>query len=131
VRRAGHALLLVLLAAAFAAPARAGPPSADRCFWLHGRLFAANGAPTFRIRPIGTKRILGVKASAGADAAIDDLPEQVRALISPDAFQVDVDGDYRVCPHTNDRPGRMRFVRIERALHLHTRPAATRGGPRS
>ncbi len=134
MRRPGRALSLLLLGAAFAmTTARAGtlspgdPSNAPgQCFWVHGRLFAANGAPTFRILRVGTRRILGVKAGEGADATIDDLPEPVRALVSPDAFQVDVDGDYRVCPLTRDRPGRMRFVRIDQALHLIARPPTVR-----
>lgn len=134
MRRPAPLLALTLLAAAFTMAARAGPVSSGhradpfgRCFWVHGRLFAANGAPTFRIHRIGSKRILGVKASEDADAAIDDLPQPVRALVSPDAFQVDVDGDYRVCPFTGDHPGRMRLVRIDQALHLVARAAISRG----
>ena len=134
MRRRAPLLALILLAAAFAVTARADPvlsgrraDAPGRCFWVHGRLFAANGAPTFRIRRAGSKRILGVKASEDVDAAIDDLPEPVRALVSPDAFQVDVEGDFRVCPLMKDRPGRMRLVRIDQAIHLVKRPAASRG----
>ena len=120
------ALTATLVSAVGAQPVSSGdlPNQTAGCFWVHGRLFAANGAPTFRILWSGTKRILGVRANDGSDAAIGDLPEAIGALVSPDAFQVDVDGDYRVCPLTKDRPGRMRFVRIDQARHLVARPAA-------
>ena len=128
----GRVLMATLLAAtlvmaAMHPRARAGPLSAGPCFWVHGRLFAANGAPTFRIWPIGTRRLLGVKTGDGADAAIGDLPEPVRAMVSPDAFQVDVEGDYRVCPLATDRSGRMRQIHIDQAVHLVARPTASRG----
>jgi hypothetical protein len=76
----GRVLIAALLAAAIAlvamkAESWAGPIPAGPCFWIHGRLFAANGAPTFRISWAGAKRILGVKAAEGADAAINDLPD--------------------------------------------------------
>jgi hypothetical protein len=103
-------------------------PAAGACFWVHGRLSAANGAPTFRLWPIGTKRILGVNVAHHEGAAIGDLPSPLPVLMSPDAFNVDVYGDFHICPMTPDQPGRMRFVRLEQARHPLARPAATRRG---
>ena len=115
---AGRLVALALFAAVSAGAAAAAPPAAGPCFWVHGRLFAANGNPTFRVWPIGSKRILGV--GGGEDPA---LPAPVSALTQPDAFKVDLYGDFRVCPLTRDRPGWMRMVRINavRRLLAHTR----------
>jgi hypothetical protein len=131
VASTGRLATLALSVASFALAAHAEPGASGRptkraesCFWVHGRLFAANGAPTFRIWPIGTKRILGVR---GAHGSADPLPAPVRALAEPDAFQVDLYGDYRVCALTQERPGHMRFVRIMQARRLVARPAASRG----
>jgi hypothetical protein len=114
---AGRLIALALSAAVSAGAAAAAPPAAGPCFWVHGRLFAANGAPTFRIWPIGSKHILGV--GGGEDPA---LPAPVRALTRPDAFKVDLYGDFRACPLTPGRPGRMQMVRIKAARRLVARP---------
>jgi hypothetical protein len=118
MRGAAAALLLASLAGA----ARA-QPSAPPCFWIHGRLFAANGAPTLRIWRIGTKRIFGVVGGPG-DHDNPALPPALAALIAPDAFQVVVYGDYRVCPLHKDHPGWMRFVHLDQAHRLAPRPRA-------
>ena len=127
--RRGYLLVIALLAASCGVVARADPAAGGhhpdnprQCFWVHGRLFAANGAPTLRIWLTGTKRILGVKLDAATDAAIGDLPASIRPLLGADAFQVDVDGDFQVCPLSADRPGRMRLVRMIAARRLITRP---------
>lgn len=115
-------LFLALFAGAgpLGAAQAAGPLFCGPCFWVHGRLFAANGAPTFRIWRIGTKRILGVR---GAGPSAGALAVSMRQLVEPDAFQVNVYGDFHVCPLTSDRPGRMRFVFIQEARHLLARPS--------
>jgi hypothetical protein len=113
--RRGAAILLIALAISSASEAE---PAA--CVWVHGRLFAANGNPTFRIAPAGTRRILGVRQS---DDGADALPPDVRRQVAPDAFQVDVLGDFRVCPLA---PGRMRPVRLEAGRNLASRPAKAR-----
>ena len=40
------------------------PENVASCYWTHGRLNFANGAPSYRIWKIGTKRILGVYSGA-------------------------------------------------------------------
>jgi len=117
MRRLGGLIAVTLFASALCG---AESQAAEPCFWLHGRLFAANGNPTFRIWPIGTKRILGVSTGE----AIGDLPAPVQPLFSSDAFDVDVYGDYQVCPLAPDRRGWMRFVRLVQARRLVARPAA-------
>ena len=71
----------------------------------------------------GTRRILGVKKSPDADAAIDDLPAEVRARVGDDAFQVELSGDFEVCPLAKDRPGHMRPVLLRAARRLSAKSA--------
>ncbi len=80
------------------------PDIIGACFVVHGRLSFWNGAPSFRIWRIGTKRILGVRD--------DIMPESVAAHIG---VGVEAYGDFTVCPFTQDRPGAMQMVCIESA----------------
>ena len=104
---------LIALLAAGAAAASAPP-----CTRVHGRLFAANGTPSLRIWPVGTKRLLGVHD----DAAPDALPPELRGAHAPSmaasADQGDrvVYGDFTVCPLTRDRPGHMRMVTVKAVM---------------
>ena len=109
--------------ALFAALALAGPADAapGGCFWVHGRLSAYNGTPTFRIWPRGTRRLLGVVDAAGGSETDAVLPPTVRARVLPDAFAVSVSGDFQVCPLEPDRPGRMRRVQLCDARRLVVR----------
>ena len=118
------AALLLTCGAAQAEPAemcRSTSRLVGACFAVHGRLSAWNGTPTFRIQPSGTKRILGVDAADGDPEHA--LPPSLEALVKPDAFKVDLDGDFLVCPFAPDRPGHMRFVCIADAssLKVHRR----------
>ena len=105
------ALLIALLATdAAAAPA---------CYSVHGRLFAANGTPSFRIWPVGTRRLLGVHG--------DMLPPELGGARAPSMGtdgDVAVYGDFTVCPLTHDRPGHMRMVTVTAISHARW----TRGG---
>jgi hypothetical protein len=89
---------------------KSSPKLVGACFTVHGRLRAWNGTPTFRIHPAGTKRVIGVEAPGGDPE--NSLPPALEALVMPDAFQVDVDGDFLLCPFTADRPGHMRIACI-------------------
>jgi hypothetical protein len=89
---------------------RQNPAIVDRCFPIHGRLFASNGSPGVRIWPVGTKRILGVMPS---EAEI--VPDVVRKNINWDARLY---GDFEVCPFTRETPGTMRLVCVESATNL-------------
>ncbi len=97
-----------------------------KCFRIRGRLLAYNGAPTFRIWPVGTHRLLGVNGS-GAHADDADQPDLGPLLqdVTPsggDWFKASVYGDYLVCPFTRSRPGHMQFVCIAKAAHRVMRP---------
>ena len=63
------AFVALLLAASFAGPPRCkgNPALVGQCFTIHGRLRAYNGNPTFRIWPIGTRRIVGVTGPKPGD----------------------------------------------------------------
>jgi hypothetical protein len=85
----------------------------------------ANGAPSVRIWEIGTHRVLGVVQQ---DERFDDLPANIRRLWAAhgdDAmWSSDLFGDFRVCPVTKSKPGRMQFVRVKQAARLRVRPRA-------
>jgi hypothetical protein len=94
---------------------RADPLLVGPCFSLRGVLFAANGAPTFRIRRAGTNRILGIR-----DSEDPIMPADLHARLfeTGDAFGVRISADYLVCPYTRERAGRMQSVCVERASHI-------------
>lgn len=73
------------------------------CFMVHGRLSFWNGAPSARIWRIGTHRMLGIHN--------DELPSALRQRM-PD-FDVELWGDFQVCPITREQPGHMQFVCVE------------------
>ena len=110
-----------------AALAAAGPALADEgacrpkveepCFSVHGRLEAYNGAPTFRLWIIGTRRVLGVSAE-GAKSGRPDLPVVLGDKLGADAFSKRVFGDYQVCPITRERRGWMQMVCLKSASNL-------------
>ncbi|MEO6340767.1 MAG: hypothetical protein ABIO39_12050 [Caulobacteraceae bacterium] len=92
---------------------------APSCYPVHGRLFAANGTPSLRIWPVGTRRILGVHD----DAAPDALPLELRGEGAPSMAASDgagdrvVYGDFTVCPLARDRRGHMRMVTVKAVKH--------------
>jgi hypothetical protein len=94
---------------------------ADPCFFVHARLTFANGAPTVRLWPVGTRRLLGVFGGGDGDAASPTLlPPAVVSVAMPAApgSMRAVVGDFRVCPLATQRPGWMRPVCLESATHV-------------
>jgi hypothetical protein len=84
-------------------------------FWIHGRLSAWNGTPTFRIWVVGTKRILGV--TQNPESANSDFPEMPQDLVDvffaqDSVFGTNIYGDFLVEPLIPDKKGAMRPVRI-------------------
>jgi hypothetical protein len=105
---------------AASAGCRNSPKVVAPCFTVRGRLLAANGAPTFRLRRIGTHRTLGVVGDTGDENPLTLLPPSLEARMKPPTpgpYRT-VYGDFRVCPLTRARPGRMQFVCIDRASHV-------------
>ena len=82
----------------------------DDCYETRGKVFAANGNPTFRVWKVGTKRILGAVYSETPFA-----PEKLSPYLT---FGIDIFGDYLVCPFTKEKLGHMQFVCIESANNL-------------
>jgi hypothetical protein len=78
------------------------------CFVVHGRLRAYNGNPTFRIWPIGTRRLLGVTGPHPGEEPL--MP----AGLGCD-FDHDVYADFEVCPFTAKKEGVMQRTCIEAA----------------
>jgi len=94
------------------------------CFTVHGRLFAANGTPTFRIWPVGTKRLYGVSGAEDRGS----LPECLAPHIG---FDKQLYADFVVCPFTHDRAGWMRFVCVESARNMTVHDSAGLAAARS
>ena len=114
------AILASPVFAADCAPSCAASPKlVGACFTVHGRLALWNGAPAFRIWPIGTKRMLGVNGADDNPEAASPIPDVVARLRKTDMTQVD--GDYRVCPFSVSKPGHMQFVCIDGATTLSAR----------
>ena len=114
------AILASPVFAADGAPSCAASPKlVGACFTVHGRLALWNGAPAFRIWPVGTKRMLGVNGADNDPEAASPIPDAVARLRKTDFTQVY--GDYRVCPFSLGKPGRMQFVCIDSAANLSAR----------
>jgi hypothetical protein len=90
------------------------------CFSVRGRLSVANGAPTFRLRPQGSERVLGVVGGDGDPASPSVLTPGLRAAMTPSSPGElrPVVGVFRVCPLSPGRPGRMRPVCMAEAHEI-------------
>src|SRR5262245_25492223 len=99
---------------------RQHPQLIGKCFRVHGRLSVYNGAPAMRIWKIGTKRILGVSDQRFALPGYRNIPETIQNQLNQD---VDIFGDFLVCPFTRPKAGEMQLVCIEdgRKLNVQTR----------
>lgn len=79
------------------------------CFSFRGRLSFWNGAPSARIWPVGSKRLLGVH--------FDRLPPKLEADMTAfdprRSFDTEVWAIFTVCPFTKIQPRHMQFVCIE------------------
>jgi hypothetical protein len=110
------AFVALLLAAPPAGPlqCKGNPALIGKCFTLHGRLRAYNGNPTFRIWPVGTRRIIGVTGARPGDPPI--MPDDLAC-----GFSCDVMADFEVCPFSESRPGVMQRACVEAAGNKITR----------
>lgn len=87
------------------------PNRVGECRKVHGRLSAFNGAPTFRVWVIGTKRVLGI-SDRDASPSFEKLPASLRKEVS---FEHSVIGDFLFCPFSAEKPGVMQFGCVESA----------------
>ena len=83
----------------------------------------SNGTPSVRIWVVGTSRVLGVVQQ---DERFGDLPANVRNLWAAHGNEAmwasSLFGDFRVCPITKSKPGRMQLVSLKEATSLRLQP---------
>lgn len=103
---------------------RQHPQLVGTCFTVHGRLSVYNGAPAMRIWRIGTKRMLGVSEQRFAVPGYRNVPETIQKQLNQD---VDIFGDFLVCPFTRPKAAEMQMVCIEDGKNLRVQKRA--GGP--
>jgi hypothetical protein len=89
------------------------------CFKVHGRLSYYNGAPSLRLWPVGTHRLLGISEGRFALPGYDSVPSAVIDRLA--SFENEMFADFTVCPFTTDEPGVMRLVCIKTARNILVR----------
>jgi hypothetical protein len=99
-------------------PCREHPKLAGACFTLRGRMRLANGTPTVRIWPVGTRRLLLVSEGRFVVDGYSNLPEEISRRLSWDS---DLFADFEVCPFTRPEPGVARLVCVESAKNVSMR----------
>ena len=85
------------------------PDVVGPCVDLRGRLSFWNGAPSARIWPVATKRLLGVHA----DVLPPALDAEMTRFDPQQRFDTEAWARFTVCPLTRYRIGHMQFVCIE------------------
>lgn len=97
---------------------RRHPQLVGKCFTVHGRLSVYNGAPAMRIWKVGSKRMLGISEQRFAVEGYRNVPETIQNQLNQD---VEVFGDFLVCPFTRPKAGEMQMVCIEGGKNLKVR----------
>ena len=97
---------------------RQHPLVIGRCFTMRGRLSIYNGAPALRLWRVGTRRMLGISEQRFAVAGYRNVPVEIENQVNQD---VDLFGDFLVCPFTESHPGEMQLVCIESGKNLVVR----------
>ncbi len=109
---------------------RTSPDLVGQCFVVHGRLsWRANGRPY--LWPVGTRRLIGFPREISGlrhwlPATIDpEAPGNIyerSAPLRPD--EVDLSGDFEICPVSREKPRVMRMACLAQASHLTLHPKA-------
>lgn len=94
---------------------RQNPQLVGKCFTVHGRLSVYNGAPAMRIWKLGTKRMLGISEQRFAVEGYRNVPETIQNQLNHD---VEIFGDFLVCPFTRPKAGEMQMVCVEEGKNL-------------
>ena len=94
---------------------RQHPQLAGKCFMVHGRLSVYNGAPAMRIWKVGTKRMLGISEQRFAVDGYRNVPETIQNQLNQD---VEIFGDFLVCPFTRPKAREMQMVCVEEGKNL-------------
>jgi hypothetical protein len=88
------------------------PMLSGPCYKVKGKMFFANGSPSVRIWPIGTKRILGISEQKYYQDDYANIPDD---LVNKLSWEKPIYADFTVCPFTKDKPSIMRLVCVESA----------------
>jgi hypothetical protein len=94
------------------------PDLSGPCYKVKGRMFLSNGTPSFRIWPIGTKRILGVSEARFMRSDYANMPDDLAQRLN---CETAIYADFIVCPFTKNKPGVMRLVCVESAKNISIR----------
>jgi len=100
-------------------PCREHPKLAAACFTIHARMRYYNGAPSVRLWPIGTDRLLGVSEGQFALPGYENLPVSLRETLD---HRREIYADFVVCPFTPSEPSVMRLVCVDSATKIVTKP---------
>ena len=102
---------------------RQHPQLVGKCFTVHGRLSVYNGAPAMRIWKVGTKRMLGISEQRFAVEGYPNVPETIQNQLNQD---VEIFGDFLVCPFTRPKAGEMQMVCVEEGKNLKVQKRTAR-----
>jgi hypothetical protein len=100
------------------------PENATTCYWTHGRLSVANGAPSIRLWKIGTHRILAIhsgpnyKRGDNRENESPELPANVDWAFK--SINTRIFADFQICPLEPEEAGTMQSVCIESAKNIFT-----------
>ena len=74
------------------------------------------GGTSLKIWPVGTERLLGVREGENPIFPKGEFPEHIKCV----GYPVRIFADYLglVCPFTEDRPGEMRYICVQRAENI-------------
>jgi hypothetical protein len=98
---------------------REHPNLVGACFTVHARMRYYNGAPSVRLWPVGTDRLLGVSEGRFDLPGYQNLPVSLREELD---HRREIYADFVVCPFTPSEPGAMRLVCVESATKIVTKP---------
>jgi hypothetical protein len=121
-------VILVLAVPALAAQRKCkeNPKVVGACYSIRGRLQFGADTVRYYLRPVGTKRMLGVTGGPRLDDADDPiLPSDLkRSFGEVEAIY----GEFEVCPFTLKQEGAMQLVCVESAKQLVLKrwPASTK-----
>jgi hypothetical protein len=102
-------------------PCREHPNLVAPCFTVHARMRYYNGAPSVRLWPIGTDRLLGVSEGRFDIVGYQNLPYSLRETLDR---RREIYADFVVCPFTPSEPGVMRLVCVDSATKIVTKSVA-------
>lgn len=118
------------------------PENASQCYWTRGRLSVYEGAVTFRIWKVGTRRMLGVfsgpshyPVQTNDDMENPEFPSKLEKALEADnrrlkritgnmwTFPPPVFADFEVCPLRPEEKGVRQPVCIESARNIFVQDA--------